>query len=131
MSYNGVGLQTARGSGTNGFVQANRSFVHKRTHERREDSAAVRQSLNKEIASHDAKRKIEVQLLEMRDQMEEEGLDEDDIEERIAQLRPKLSVRQPVAKEVANVRKEWENARFADAVGLKNKRLPIIEKRKD
>mgnify|MGYP006867842780 CR=1 FL=1 len=26
--YNGIGLQTARGSGTNGYVQRNLSFVH-------------------------------------------------------------------------------------------------------
>ena len=25
--YNGIGLRTARGSGTNGYVQSNRAFV--------------------------------------------------------------------------------------------------------
>ena len=27
--YNGVGLQTARGSGTNGYVQTNMAFIRK------------------------------------------------------------------------------------------------------
>jgi hypothetical protein len=29
--YNGIGLTTPRGSGTNGYVQRNLSFVHNRT----------------------------------------------------------------------------------------------------
>ena len=29
MSYNGIGLSTARGSGTNGYVQRNLSLVRK------------------------------------------------------------------------------------------------------
>lgn len=32
--YNGIGLQTARGSGTSGYIQSNVSLNQKKTHDR-------------------------------------------------------------------------------------------------
>ncbi|CAI4219143.1 unnamed protein product [Parascedosporium putredinis] len=45
---------------------------------------------DKEILEHEAKREIEVQVLELRDQLEDEGLDEDEIDDRCDELRKKL-----------------------------------------
>ena len=79
--YNGIGLSTARGSGTNGFVQRNLSSV-KRTKDRvdyrtEEDVARLEKQLNRqpnaEILSHDRKRRVELKCMEMHELMEEQG----------------------------------------------------------
>lgn len=79
--YNGIGLTTARGSGTNAYVQKNLSFV--RNHKDRvdykseEELKKLEQSMikqpNKEILDHDRKRKVELKCLEMQELMEEQG----------------------------------------------------------
>lgn len=79
--YNGIGLQTPRGSGTNGYVQRNMSFIRK--HRERvkystsEDLAKLDNMLckqpNKEILDHNKKRKVELRCMELRDKMEEQG----------------------------------------------------------
>ena len=66
--YNGIGLATARGSGTNGYVQRNLGFV--RSHKDRvdykteEDIRRAEKQLQKEpnqgIIDHERKRKLEV-----------------------------------------------------------------------
>ncbi len=66
--YNGIGLQTARGSGTNGYVQRNLGFVrqHKdrvdyRTEEQIQKAEAfLRREPNAGILDHERKRKLEV-----------------------------------------------------------------------
>lgn len=79
--YNGIGLDTARGSGTNGYVQRNLSFI--RNHKdridykseeelKKLDQAMIKQP-NKEILDHDRKRKVELKCLEMQELMEEQG----------------------------------------------------------
>ena len=83
MSYNGVGLTTARGSGTNGFVQRNFALVK----HRREDNTEIYRSKdeqlkldlalsrrpNEDILEHERKRGIELKCVEMRDRMEAQG----------------------------------------------------------
>lgn len=81
--YNGIGLQTARGSGTNGHVQRNFAFVnhkgkkdniHYRTEE---DIAKIEASTNRqpnlEILDHERKRKIEVKCAELEEVLETQG----------------------------------------------------------
>lgn len=79
--YNGIGLQTARGSGTNGHVQRNWALVRPREKERtyhteedlaKLDSAANRQP-NKEILDHERKRKIELKCAEFSEILEDQG----------------------------------------------------------
>ncbi|KAL8573361.1 hypothetical protein ACOMHN_032823 [Nucella lapillus] len=79
--YNGIGLMTARGSGTNGFVQRNLSTV-KHTKDRinyksEEDVARLEKQLNRqpnaEILNHDRKRRVELKCMEMEELMEEQG----------------------------------------------------------
>ena len=42
MSYNGIGLTTARGSGTNGYVQKNYAAVRRRDRHDRNDKVRAR-----------------------------------------------------------------------------------------
>jgi len=63
MSYNGIGLTTPRGSGTNGFVTRNLSTIRK-TKEKIEDyrdkeDAAVR-PFDIELIEHERRRQAEV-----------------------------------------------------------------------
>jgi hypothetical protein len=93
MSSN-VGLTTPRGSGTSGYVQRNLS--HLRPKDRQEpynldDRKHRQRQPDPEILEHDRKRKIEVQVFELRDSLEEAGeLDEDEIDDRCDALRVKL-----------------------------------------
>jgi len=79
--YNGIGLTTARGSGTNGYVQRNLSFINKLKpkvdYKTEEEISKLEESLNRppnqEILAHQRKRQIELKCFEMRELMEEQG----------------------------------------------------------
>ncbi|KAK9470897.1 uncharacterized protein V1510DRAFT_354336, partial [Dipodascopsis tothii] len=99
MSYNNIGLATARGSGTNGYVQRNISHIKPRTYERqrgfdRDDPRAAPKThpVSQDIVNHNKKRQIEVKLFELRDRLEDEGyvVAEDEIESQVARLRSQL-----------------------------------------
>ncbi len=76
-------MATARGSGTNGYVQRNFALVR----HRKEDSTdfyrskdeqlkldlALSRRANEDILEHERKRSIELKCVAMRDQMEEQG----------------------------------------------------------
>ena len=94
MSSN-VGLSTPRGSGTSGYVQRNLSTLRHRDnaapYPQDFDSIKHRQRQpDKEILEHDRKREVEVRVFELRDRLEDEGVDEDEIEAQTADLRKKL-----------------------------------------
>lgn len=97
--YNGVGLTTARGSGTNGYVQTNMAFIRKSRLETkvktdediRKMEAMLNRKPNQEILSHQAKRKVEVKVLELREAMEDDGkYDEEEIEAKCVTFREML-----------------------------------------
>jgi len=70
--YNGIGLITARGSGTNGYVQRNLSAVRvNRTENKRpeEFSKPEVRKPNAELLQHDRKRQVEVELLKLREEL--------------------------------------------------------------
>lgn len=77
--YNGIGLTSARGSGTNGYVTRNLGHVRRRrkqTGYRPPDLSAAPQAHrkpNKEILEHKRKRQVEVKCMELRVRMEEQG----------------------------------------------------------
>jgi serine/arginine repetitive matrix protein 2 len=79
MSYNGVGLQTARGSGTNGYVQRSLANIRRKqqtpySRDRDQERPHTKaRKANPEIMEHDRKREIEVRCLELQDKLEEEG----------------------------------------------------------
>jgi len=119
MSYNGVGLQTARGSGTNGYVQRSLANIRRKPqtpYSRDRDNEQPRtktRKANPEIMEHDRKREIEVRCLELQDKLEEQGydslsctfslrssLEEDEIEEKVAKLRKKLTSQNPANQDV-------------------------------
>ncbi|KAG8187667.1 hypothetical protein JTE90_005519 [Oedothorax gibbosus] len=96
--YNGIGLVTPRGSGTNGYVQRNMAFVQKskekvsyKTEEdiKRLDAMSNRKP-NQGILAHERKRTIELKCLEMQELMEDEGYPEDEIETKVAMFRQML-----------------------------------------
>ena len=79
--YNGIGLETARGSGTNGYVQRNMSFIrrhkdnvdYKSEEELRKLDSQLTRGPSREILDHERKRKVELKCMEMQELMEEQG----------------------------------------------------------
>ena len=75
--YNGIGITTARGTGTNGYVQKNLSFVPTKRErveyvkdvEIKKLETLIEKKGNAEILEHEKKRRIEVKCMEMRDMM--------------------------------------------------------------
>ncbi|KAJ1284225.1 hypothetical protein BS78_03G188700 [Paspalum vaginatum] len=90
--YNGVGLQTPRGSGTSGHVQASKFLAKPRPSPSSSSSASVdaaggTRRPNKDILEHDRKRQVELRLLVLRDALEEQGYTEAEIEARVDEAR--------------------------------------------
>lgn len=76
MSSN-VGLPTPRGSGTSGYVQRNLAHVKPRDYGTPyppdlESRHKLRQP-DKDILEHDAKREVELKVVDLEDKLEEEG----------------------------------------------------------
>lgn len=80
--YNGIGLTTPRGSGTNGHVQRNWAFVRPGkkdniNYRTEEDIAKLDASNNRQpnldILDHERKRKIEVKCAELEEVLETQG----------------------------------------------------------
>ncbi|KAI9567503.1 hypothetical protein HD554DRAFT_2173266 [Boletus coccyginus] len=93
--YNGIGLTTPRGSGTNGYVQRNLSVL--RTHDTAAERAAAwdvappkHREPDEAILEHERKRKVEVKCLELQLKLEDDGLEEAEIEIKVAALREEL-----------------------------------------
>lgn len=94
--YNGIGLTTPRGSGTNGYVQRNLSAL--RVHQTPADRAAAwdiappkHREPDAAILEHEKKRKVEVKCLELELQLEDQGLDETEVQGKVQELREKLN----------------------------------------
>ncbi|EKM59456.1 uncharacterized protein PHACADRAFT_63497, partial [Phanerochaete carnosa HHB-10118-sp] len=93
--YNGIGLTTPRGSGTNGYVVRNLSVL--RSYQTPAERAAAwdaappkHREPDAEILEHERKRKVEVKCLELQLELEDKGLDEEKIQEEVDALRQKL-----------------------------------------
>uniref|UniRef100_A0A0N5B2P8 Cwf21 domain-containing protein n=1 Tax=Strongyloides papillosus TaxID=174720 RepID=A0A0N5B2P8_STREA len=96
--YNGIGLQTARGSGTSGHIQTNiagTKFVRKpkdagleKTIEKAEYE--LNRGPNLELLEHERKRQVEIKCLHLEDKLEEEGVPEEEIKKQVSELRSKL-----------------------------------------
>lgn len=68
--YNGIGLSTPRGSGTNGYVQRNLGFIrakpkieYKAPNYTEDDKSLVRRQPNQEILEHERKRELELRVM--------------------------------------------------------------------
>lgn len=94
--YNGIGLQTPRGSGTNGYIQANKFFVKPKSgkveirgYEGDQGTAGVKKA-NKEILEHDRKRQIQLKLVILEEKLTDQGYSEFEISERLEEARRTL-----------------------------------------
>uniref|UniRef100_A0AAR5Q6B8 CWF21 domain-containing protein n=2 Tax=Dendroctonus ponderosae TaxID=77166 RepID=A0AAR5Q6B8_DENPD len=138
--YNGIGLQTPRGSGTNGHVQRNWASVRPaekakpyKTEEELAllDKASTRPP-NQEILDHERKRKIELKCAEFADILEEQGFSEEMVAGKVDNYRKvllgsdavigkpldqwgRVSVRE--THQVAEAQQE-KNARLREAFGI-------------
>ncbi|KIV98940.1 uncharacterized protein PV09_09326 [Verruconis gallopava] len=122
MSSN-VGLSTPRGSGTSGYVQRNLSNLKPRDQAdpyNLDDRKHRQRKPDPEILEHERRRKIEVEVFELRDKLEEEGeLDEDEIDDRCNALRQRLEEES-----------EREKSKNTDARGLKSHQVHDLAKAK-
>lgn len=156
--YNGVGLASARGSGTSGHISRNLSHLKSpgdhasssgRSHlEKQEGGRGWRERAREkskhshEILEHELRRKAEMECLNLQDRLEDEGVAEDEIIERVSKLRTSLraslsrtdqegriskSSRQKwkphQVHEIAHA-KELENHRMARALGISEETRP-------
>ncbi|CDZ97990.1 cwf21-domain-containing protein [Phaffia rhodozyma] len=135
--YNGIGLATARGSGTNGYVVKNLSAFRPRegppggfgTASNFDDFPKHRQP-DQGILDHERKRQIEVKCVELTDELEEKGFTEDQILEEVGALRTKLLAAMPSSSQGRHFKphethsiaqaKEAELARMRGAFGVSN-----------
>ncbi|KAJ2162287.1 RNA-splicing factor [Coemansia sp. RSA 552] len=95
--YNGIGLTTPRGSGTSGHVVKNASALRpglQNAHKQRErysrDAVPKSKPLDRGILDHERKRQVEVRCLELQDELEAQGVDADEVESRLDELRARL-----------------------------------------
>nr|CAI5826880.1 unnamed protein product [Callosobruchus analis] len=98
--YNGIGLPTPRGSGTNGHVQRNWALVRPKDSSKAYKSeaelsamdaaAATSRQPNREILDHERKRKIELKCAEFQEILEEQGFSEEAITNKVNNYRNML-----------------------------------------
>jgi len=128
-------LKTARGSGTNGYVQRSLANIRHKpqtpySRERDDKPQTKTRKANAEIMEHDRKRDIEVKCLALQDKLEEQGLGEEEIEEEVAKLRTELTSRTPAGQDVRSLKphqihdlaaaKEKEMERVRRAFGIRD-----------
>lgn len=100
--YNGVGLQTSRGSGTNGRVQPNK-FLAKPNHSYkiaggsstipesdRRTAAGEMWKREKETSEHDRKRQVELKLLVLEEELIDQGCTDAEIAAKLDEARNSL-----------------------------------------
>ncbi|KAI8943824.1 RNA-splicing factor [Plenodomus lindquistii] len=119
-----VGLTTPRGSGTSGYVQKNRSLIRPRDkgapYPKDWDSAKHRpRQPDAEILEHEAKRDVEVKVLELRDRLEDEGVDEDEIDDQCEALRRKLDQERKDGKDMGPNAKRLKSHQVHDLAKAK------------
>ncbi|CAF3883063.1 unnamed protein product, partial [Rotaria magnacalcarata] len=141
--YNGIGITTPRGTGTNGYVQRNLSFVptkrdrveYVKDADMKKLETLIEKKGNAEILEHEKKRKIEVKCMEMRDMMLNNGYDEEVTNQKVQKFRKMLIEREglydktdieydefgrPVAKETHQLAQanDEKNRKLREAFGI-------------
>eukprot|EP01080_Neovahlkampfia_damariscottae_P003912 gene3912-7124_t len=149
--YNGIGLNTPRGTGTNGYVQSNAAHVKewkvKRPDGYREilDIPAPKiKEANKDILSHEKKRKIEVEVYKYRLELEEKNISEEEIEVQVEKKREVLLRRSEVeemdkvikrpgqySKEKREEKKQFFNKTNKESHSIKEAQLKKNERAKE
>ena len=90
MSYNGIGLQTPRGSGTSGFVEKSKIKRRRTEVESAPASKPKKDLVTKSLQDYDERRKIERECYKLKKKMTKEEESEEKIVEAVEQLRQKL-----------------------------------------
>lgn len=94
--YNGIGLNTPRGSGTSGYVQKNLAFVRQKQmtnnykeilQKFKENPAPTKKRANQDIIEHELKHKIEVELFTYAEELRVKNTDPKEIENLVATKR--------------------------------------------
>ena len=136
--YNGIGLATVRGSGTNGYVQKNQAHVSKaRVAQLKStdqgDFGGMKEprAPNLEIIDHNRKREVELKVMRLRDTLEEQGVATSEVEEKASELRRSLLAKlppltpaegsqstRPGETHAAAATKQLENAALKQALGI-------------
>ena len=92
--YNGIGLSTVRGSATSGYVTANSFNAHRRNTANRpktgDEARPKPTGPNAEVLEHNRKRELELKVFEYRVGLEDDEVDDDEIERRVAAFRARL-----------------------------------------
>ncbi|KAH7834993.1 hypothetical protein Vadar_021877 [Vaccinium darrowii] len=97
--YNGIGLQTPRGSGTNGSIQRNKFFARPKSGKvvvdnkgfvEGQGTGGVSKKPNKEILERERKRQIELKLVVLEDKLVDQGYTGDEIDEKLVEARRNL-----------------------------------------
>ncbi|KAI1316220.1 RNA-splicing factor [Mortierella claussenii] len=133
MSYNGIGLSTARGSGTNGYVVRNLGHLRVRRNEFHQtdpydDEPKIRKP-NAELVLHEQKRSIEVKCATLQDELEDEGVDEQEIDRQVGALREKLTVLLEKATAAAALAKTRAAEREAAEQKMTEQRAQLAQER--
>jgi len=124
--YNGVGVSSARGSGTNGYVQRNRSLVRNLKHnvsyknddKMRKAAEHCLKDTNPEIKAHARKREVEVKCLELEELLIKEGKTSQEVKSRVEALRAQLKEQnEEKSSEVKNIHDKKTKFKEAFAIG--------------
>ncbi|XP_018495571.1 serine/arginine repetitive matrix protein 2 [Galendromus occidentalis] len=140
--YNGIGLQSSRGSGTNGYVQRNLGFSNRVPQQVKYRSerdiekleGELKQGPSQEILDHYRRRKIELDLAEYEQELVDAGLSQDEIEHKVSRYRKKLvedddlQIKKQQQRNLASLKDSHEiaeanlmkNDRLRDALGISN-----------
>ncbi|KAJ9168254.1 hypothetical protein P3X46_019802 [Hevea brasiliensis] len=85
--YKGIGLQTPRGSGTNGYIQTNKFSVKPKTAKVDQGTAGFTKKPNKDILEHERKRQIHLKLVVLEDILAEQGYTDLEIADKLQDAR--------------------------------------------
>lgn len=97
--YNGVGLLTARGSGTSGHVQTNSFNIRNRPWQdvnTREKKLERVKKPDERILEHERKRAVELELVELAEELEEKGYGHGSLTQPIGTVRECILVSAPL-----------------------------------
>lgn len=106
--YGNVGLQTAKGSGTSGYVQKSLAYISYNKNQGtnygeilqkfRANPVPIKRRANQEIIEHEKLHKIEAILFEYGETLKKENITESEIEEKITKKRKELLEKSDISK---------------------------------
>ncbi|CAG8668415.1 14409_t:CDS:2 [Funneliformis caledonium] len=128
--YGNVGLSTPRGSGTNGYVVRNLSFIRPRKDIQIEslDEAKANASTfanrkpNQEILDHERKRQVELKCITFQQELEEAGKTEEEIEQEVNSFRQSMLRSIDIVKDNKNIQ-EYQTHHLSQAKITENEKM--------